>query len=57
MTLPMHLSSETARYLTMGSWFSISLPNLIVICVMVTLFVLAIVVPFPRDDHDARDDS
>lgn len=56
MNLAPHVPPETATYLA-WSWFSISVPNLIVVGVMATLFVLALVLPFPKDDHDARDDS
>jgi flagellar biosynthesis protein FliR len=35
-------------YLSVGV-FSISVPNAIIIGVMIALFVLAIVVPFPKD--------
>jgi hypothetical protein len=35
-------------YLSVGV-FSVSVPNAIIIGVMLALFVLAIVVPFPRD--------
>jgi hypothetical protein len=35
-----------ATYLEWG-WLSISVPNLVVIVVMLVLFVLAIVLPFP----------
>ncbi len=40
----------SASYLEWG-WLSISVPNLIVILVMILLFVLAIVLPFPKDRH------
>ncbi|HET9649811.1 MAG TPA: hypothetical protein VFP34_16480 [Microlunatus sp.] len=43
--------NESASYLEWG-WLSISIPNLIVILVMILLFVLAIVVPFPKDRGD-----
>ena len=36
------------HYLHSG-WFLISVANLVVIAAMVAVFVLAIVVPFPRD--------
>jgi hypothetical protein len=39
---------DSAPYLTWG-WLSISVPNLIVILVMIALFVLAILLPFPKD--------
>ena len=38
----------SANYLEWG-WLSISVPNLIVILVMILLFALAIVLPFPKD--------
>jgi len=56
MTSHLQVPTEAAHYFTSG-WLSISLPNLIMIGILVALFVLALVVPFPRDDHDARDDS
>ena len=56
MTLLSQVSTEGATYLS-WSWWSISVPNLIVVGVMITLFVLAVVIPFPKDDHDARDDA
>jgi hypothetical protein len=37
-----------ARYLDWG-WLSISVPNLIVILVMIVLFVAAILLPFVKD--------
>jgi hypothetical protein len=40
-----------ASYVGVG-WLSVSVPNLIVISVMIVLFVLAIVLPFPTDRHD-----
>jgi len=36
------------RYLHSG-WFLISVANLVVIVAMIVVFVLAIVLPFPRD--------
>ena len=39
--------SDPATYVGWG-WLSISIPNLIVIRVMIVLFVLAIVLPFPK---------
>jgi len=39
--------SDPATYVGWG-WLSISTPNLIVILVMIVLFVLAIVLPFPN---------
>jgi hypothetical protein len=43
-----------ARYLSRG-WVSISVPNLVVIAIMLALFVLALVVPFPKGDHDEEE--
>jgi hypothetical protein len=39
--------SDPATYVGWG-WLSVSIPNLIVILVMIALFVLAIVLPFPN---------
>lgn len=39
---------DPATYLNAG-WLSISVPNLLVILVMIIIFVLAIVLPFPKD--------
>ena len=39
--------SDPATYVGWG-WLSVSVPNLIVILVMIVLFVLAIVLPFPK---------
>jgi hypothetical protein len=36
------------RYLHSG-WFLVSVANLVVIVAMIVVFVLAIVLPFPRD--------
>ena len=47
---------SSASYLP-WSWFSISVPNLIVILVMIALFILAIVVPFPKDRRGRRKSS
>jgi len=56
MNLPLLVPAEAAHYLT-WSWLSVSVPNLIVIVAMTALFVLALVLPFPKDRHDSRDDS
>ena len=45
-----------AQYVGWG-WLQISVPNLIVIIVMLVLFVLALVLPFPRDKHDGGEKS
>ena len=47
---------SSASYLP-WSWLSISVPNLIVILIMITLFILAIVVPFPKDRRGRRRSS
>ena len=39
---------DPATYLDAG-WLSISVPNLLVILLMIVIFVLAIVLPFPKD--------
>jgi hypothetical protein len=39
--------SDPATYVGWG-WLSVSIPNLIVILVMILLFVLAILLPFPK---------
>jgi hypothetical protein len=39
-------------YLSVGV-FSVSVPNAIIIGVMLALFVLAIVVPFPKDKDES----
>ena len=47
-----------ATYVQLGpEWLSISLPNLIVIVVMLVLFVLAIVLPFPKGHDDDGSDQ
>ncbi|OIQ83211.1 hypothetical protein GALL_349930 [mine drainage metagenome] len=47
---------STASYVPWG-WLSISVPNLIVILVMIALFVLALVVPFPKERRNPRKHS
>jgi hypothetical protein len=37
----------SAHYLTWG-WVQISVPNLVVIVLMIVLFVLALLLPFPK---------
>jgi len=39
--------AQPSNYLTWG-WLQISVPNLIVILTMLVLFVLALVLPFPK---------
>jgi len=45
---PLH---NPTHYITWG-WASISVPNLVVIAIMVALFALAVLVPFPKGRHD-----
>ncbi|WP_456846916.1 hypothetical protein [Cellulomonas sp. P5_C6] len=46
-------TGDSVGYVTWG-WFAVSVPNLVAITVTVVLFVLALVLPFPRDRGDAR---
>lgn len=39
--------AETGHYLQRG-WFSVSLTNLLIIVAMLVIFVLALLLPFPR---------
>ncbi len=41
-------ADDPATYLSWG-WISISAPNLIVILLMIVIFGLAVVLPFPKD--------
>lgn len=41
------------HYIHFG-WFLISVANLVVIVLMIVVFVLAIVLPFPRDREDKK---
>jgi len=45
--------SQPATYKDIWEWVSVSVPNLIVISIMVLLFVGALVLPFPK----AKDES
>ncbi|HEY8718986.1 hypothetical protein [Pengzhenrongella sp.] len=56
MAVLTHLATHVPTYLS-WSWLSVSVPNLIVIGSMVLLFVLALVLPFPKDRHEDRDGS
>jgi hypothetical protein len=40
-----------AHYVHVGSWFEMSVPNLIVIIVMLVVFGLVITLPFPGHRH------
>lgn len=42
------------QYFSWG-WLSVSMPNLIMIIIMVALFVLALVLPFPKDSSQKED--
>jgi hypothetical protein len=54
MALPMQVPGDSPHYFESGMW-SVSTPNLIVIVIMVLLFVLALVLPFPKDHGDSSD--
>jgi len=56
MHILMTISADPPRYLSWG-WASVSVPNLIAILVTVTLFVLAVVLPFPGGHEDSQDES
>lgn len=43
--------NSPATYLEWG-WLAISVPNLIVVLATVLTFVLALVLPFPKEDDD-----
>jgi hypothetical protein len=55
MNVPMGVPGAEARFLEYG-WLSISIPNLIMITLMIVLFVLALVLPFPTG-HDEKGDE
>ena len=55
MPVPAELPGGAASYLSWGI-FQISVPNLIVVSVLVLVFALALVLPFPgghEEDNDA----
>jgi hypothetical protein len=57
VNLPFGDVANGATYLDAG-WFSISVPNLIILLVMFALFVLALVLPFPKgSDAESGDES
>lgn len=56
MNVPMGVPADGATFLEYG-WFSISVPNLIIIAVMLVLFVLALVLPFPGTGEDVDGDE
>jgi hypothetical protein len=39
--------NQPAHYVHVGSWFEMSVPNLVVIIVMLVVFGLVITLPFP----------
>jgi hypothetical protein len=54
MAFPMQVPGDSPHYFESGIW-SVSAPNLIVILLMILLFVLALVLPFPKDHDDSSD--
>ena len=56
MSVVMQVSLAAPRYFSWG-WVSVSLPNLIVIVALVVVFVLALVLPFPKGRNHGGDDS
>ena len=55
MHVPMDLPDGAASYLTWGI-FQISVPNLVVVSLLVLVFALALVLPFPGG-HDEETDA
>lgn len=55
MTMALLFHAAAPKFVTLVG-VTISVPNLIVIVTMVTVFVLALVLPFPKDHH-SRDES
>jgi hypothetical protein len=55
MRLAMEIPSNPATYLAWG-WLSVSVPNLIAIVLTISLFTLAVLLPFPKDRHGSGDD-
>jgi hypothetical protein len=54
MIVPAGALDAPAHYFSWG-WLSVSLPNLVMILVMIALFVLALLLPFPKD-HGPKED-
>ena len=54
MLLVMAIPSDPATYLSWG-WLSVSVPNLIAILVTISLFALAVLLPFPKGRHGSGD--
>jgi hypothetical protein len=44
---------QPASYWQIWDWISVSIPNLIMIVIMVALFVLALVLPFPKGTDES----
>jgi fatty acid desaturase len=55
MTMALLVPAAAPTFVTLIG-VTISVPNLIVIVTMITVFVLALVLPFPKDHH-SRDES
>ncbi len=51
-----HFMNLHAVYLKWG-WLQISVSNLLIILGMLTLFVLAMVMPFPKDHHSEESEK
>ncbi|MCX6428676.1 MAG: hypothetical protein NT152_03710 [Actinobacteria bacterium] len=43
--------NHPATYIKSG-WFQISVTNLLVILLMLAIFALAVLIPFPKDEHE-----
>jgi len=56
MFLSSGVPADGATFIESGMW-SISVPNLIVIVVMLVLFVLALVLPFPGSHEDVTEED
>ena len=56
MFLSAGIPTDGATFIESGMW-SVSVPNLIVIVVMLVLFVLALVLPFPGSHEDVTEED
>ena len=45
--------NHPATYLKSG-WFQVSVTNLVVIVVMLIIFALAVLIPFPKDHKESK---
>ncbi len=45
--------NHPATYLKSG-WLQISVTNLFVILLMLTIFALAVLIPFPKDEEESK---